>query len=148
MKRFKFRASWWPPGKDLQTFRLAKFFSLSSFVVILVFTVILTLFLTNRAQRLALKQSEDYTLLLASNLNHQVFQLFLLPTAIGPISTRILCRVTGSWRRSQAPGFTWERKPAQNFPTSASETATRLASVGAASGSWKHQGIRWKVSRF
>jgi len=82
MKRFKFRASWWPPGKDLQTFRLAKFFSLSSFVVILVFTVILTLFLTNRAQRLALKQSEDYTLLLASNLNHQVFQLFLLPTAI------------------------------------------------------------------
>jgi signal transduction histidine kinase len=82
MKPLRFRASWWPPGKDLQTFRLAKFFSLTSFVVILVFTVILTLFLTNRAQRLALKQSEDYTLLLASNLNHQVFQLFLLPTAI------------------------------------------------------------------
>jgi signal transduction histidine kinase len=82
MKRVKFMASWWPPGKDLQTFRLVKFFSISSFVVILVFTVILTLFLTQRAQRLALKQSEDYTLLLASNLNHQVFQLFLLPTAI------------------------------------------------------------------
>ncbi len=82
MKHLKFRASWWPPGKDLQTFRLVKFFSISSFVVILVFTVILTLFLTQRAQRLALKQSEDYTLLLASNLNHQVFQLFLLPTAI------------------------------------------------------------------
>ena len=82
MKRWKFIASWWPPGKDLQTFRLVKFFSLSSFVVILVFTVILTLLLTHRAQRLALKKSEDYTRLLASNLNHQVFQLFLLPTAI------------------------------------------------------------------
>ena len=82
MKRLKFRASWWPIGKDLQTFRLVKFFSLTSFVVILVFTVILTLFLTIRAQRLALKKSEDYSLLLASNLNHQVFQLFLLPTAI------------------------------------------------------------------
>ncbi|MBI4794894.1 MAG: two-component sensor histidine kinase [Deltaproteobacteria bacterium] len=82
MKRLKFRASWWPTGKDLQTFRLVKFFSLTSFVVILVFTVILTLFLTIRAQRLALKKSEDYSLLLASNLNHQVFQLFLLPTAI------------------------------------------------------------------
>jgi len=82
MKRLKFRAAWWPPGKDLQTFRLVKFFSLPSLVVILVFTVILTLFLTNRAQRLALKKSEDYTLLLASNLNHQVFQLFVLPTAI------------------------------------------------------------------
>jgi signal transduction histidine kinase len=82
MKRFKFRASWWPTGKDLQTFRLVKFFSLTSFVVILVFTVILTLFLTIRAQRLALKKNEDYYTLLASNLNHQVFQLFLLPTAI------------------------------------------------------------------
>ena len=82
MKRLKLRASWWPPGKDLQTFRLVKFFSLSSFVVILVFTVILTLLLTHRAQRLALKKSEDYTQLLASNLNHQVFQLFVLPTAI------------------------------------------------------------------
>ncbi|MBI4642791.1 MAG: two-component sensor histidine kinase, partial [Deltaproteobacteria bacterium] len=82
MRRLKFRASWWPTGKDLQTFRLVKFFSLTSFVVILVFTVILTLFLTIRAQRLALKKSEDYSLLLASNLNHQVFQLFLLPTAI------------------------------------------------------------------
>src|SRR4030042_4641398 len=82
MKRLKLRASWWPTGKDLQTFKLVKFFSLTSFVVILVFTVILTLFLTTRAQRLALKKSEDYSTLLASNLNHQVFQLFLLPTAI------------------------------------------------------------------
>ncbi len=73
--------SWWPL-KDLQTFRLAKFFSLTSFVVILVFTVILTVLLTNRAQRLALKKNEDYVKLLAANLNHQVFQQFLIPIAI------------------------------------------------------------------
>lgn len=82
MKPLKIGPSWWPKGLDLQTFRLVKYFSLSSFVVILVFTVILTLFLTHRAQQMSLKKTEDYTLLLASNLNHQVFQLFLLPTAI------------------------------------------------------------------
>ncbi len=80
--KVKIKPSWWPSGKDLQTFRLVKFFSLSSFVVILIFTVILTLLLTHRAQQLALKQSEDYINLLAANLNHQVFQLFLVPIAI------------------------------------------------------------------
>lgn len=81
MKQEKIKASWWAPRQDLETFRLAKFFSLTSFVVILVCTVILTLLLANRAQRLALKKSEDYLKLLAANLNHQVFQQFLIPTA-------------------------------------------------------------------
>jgi signal transduction histidine kinase len=80
--KLKIRPSWWPSGKDLQTFRLVKFFSLPSFVVILIFTVLLTLLLTHRAQQMALKQSEDYINLLAANLNHQVFQLFLVPIAI------------------------------------------------------------------
>ncbi len=81
MKQHKLTASWWPP-QDLQTFRLVKFFSLTSFVVILVFTVILTVLLTNRAERMALKKSQDYLKLLAANLNHQVFQQFLVPVAI------------------------------------------------------------------
>jgi YHS domain-containing protein len=74
--------SWWPPGRDLQTFRLAKFFTLTSFVVILVFTVVLTLILSHRAQKMSLAKSEEYLKLLAANLNHQVFQQFLVPTAI------------------------------------------------------------------
>jgi signal transduction histidine kinase len=82
MKQEKIKASWWAPRQDLETFRLAKFFSLTSFVVILVSTVILTLLLAHRAQRLALKKSEDYLKLLAANLNHQVFQQFLVPIAI------------------------------------------------------------------
>lgn len=81
MKIFDRKPSWWPLGKDPQTFRLVKFFSIPGFVVILVFTVILTLLLTLRAQQMALKKNEDYILLLASNLNHQVFQQFVLPTA-------------------------------------------------------------------
>jgi two-component system sensor histidine kinase HydH len=81
MPRFPFKTSWWPQ-KDLETFRLVKFFSLTSFVAILVFTVILTLLLSHRAQRLALEKSEDYIRLLAANLNHQVFQQFLIPVAI------------------------------------------------------------------
>ena len=78
----RLKKPWWPAGQDLQTFRLAKFFSLTSFVVILVFTIILTLLLTHRAQQLALKKSEDYLRLLSANLNHQVFQQFLIPLAI------------------------------------------------------------------
>jgi signal transduction histidine kinase len=82
MKQEKIKASWWAPRQDLETFRLAKFFSLTSFVVILVSAVILTLLLAHRAQRMALKKSEDYLRLLAANLNHQVFQQFLVPIAI------------------------------------------------------------------
>jgi len=78
----KLKSSWWGMGRDLQTFRLAKFFTLTSFVVILVFTVILTLILAHRAQKMSLAKSEEYLKLLAANLNHQVFQQFLVPTAI------------------------------------------------------------------
>jgi two-component system sensor histidine kinase HydH len=82
MKRLKLTTFWWRPGKDLDTFGLVKFFSLPGFVVIVVFTAILTVLLTLRAQQMALKKNEDYLILLASNLNHQIYQQFVLPTAI------------------------------------------------------------------
>jgi two-component system sensor histidine kinase HydH len=81
MKPLKLTTSWWRPGKDLDTFGLVKFFSLPGFVVILVFTVILTVVLTLRAQQMTLKKNEDYLILLAANLNHQIYQKFVLPTA-------------------------------------------------------------------
>ena len=82
MKRLKFfTSSWWRPGKDLDTFGLVNFFSLPGFVVIVVFTGILTVFLTLRTQQMALKKNEDYLILLAANLNHQIYQQFVLPTA-------------------------------------------------------------------
>ena len=81
MNRLNLRTSWWRPGKDLDTFGLVKFFSLPGFVVILVFTAVLTVLLTLRAQQMALKKNEDYLILLAANLNHQIYQQFVLPTA-------------------------------------------------------------------
>jgi len=81
MKALNFKISWRRPGKDLDTFGLVKFFSLPGFIVILIFTAILTVVLTLRAQQMALKKNEDYLLLLAANLNHQIYQQFLLPTA-------------------------------------------------------------------
>lgn len=71
-----------PDRKDLETFRLVKFFTLTGFVVIALFTIFLTLFVADRLQEMALKKSEDYAALLAANLNHQVFQQFVLPAAI------------------------------------------------------------------
>jgi signal transduction histidine kinase len=82
MAQGKKQTSWWTLGRDVQTFRLAKFFSLTSFLVIVVFTVILTLLLAFGARRIALAKNEEYLRLLAANLNHQVFQQFLIPTAI------------------------------------------------------------------
>ncbi len=82
MARGKQKTSWWTLGRDVQTFRLAKFFSLTSFLVIIVFTVILTLLLAFGVRRIALAKNEEYLRLLAANLNHQVFQQFLIPTAI------------------------------------------------------------------
>jgi two-component system sensor histidine kinase HydH len=81
MKRIQLPKSWWRSGKDLHTFRLVKFFSLPGFIVILVFTAILTVFLTLRTQQMALKKNEEYLILLAANLNHQIYQQFVLPTA-------------------------------------------------------------------
>ena len=81
MKRLNLKTLWWRPGKDLNPFGLVKFFSFPGFIVILIFTGILIVLLTARAQQLALKKNEDYLILLAANLNHQIYQQFVLPTA-------------------------------------------------------------------
>jgi signal transduction histidine kinase len=79
-ERLKF--AWRPDRQDLETFRLVKFFSFTSFIAFLIFTVVLSLLLADRAQKMALKKSGDYAQLVAANLNHQVFQNFILPVAI------------------------------------------------------------------
>ncbi len=81
MKYLNLKNAWWRPGRDLNPFGLVKFFSLPGFIVILIFTGILVVFLTVRVQQMALKKNEDYLILLASNLNHQIYQQFVLPTA-------------------------------------------------------------------
>jgi len=66
----------------LQSFTLVKYFSFSALVVFLVFTLFLSWIISNHAREVMLKQSEDYSLLLAENLNQQVFRRFVLPAVV------------------------------------------------------------------
>ncbi|WP_136805114.1 two-component system sensor histidine kinase NtrB [Desulfosediminicola flagellatus] len=66
----------------LQPFKLVKYFSFSSLAAILVFTLFLSWVISNNARKVMLKQSEEYSLVLAENLNQQVFRRFVLPAVV------------------------------------------------------------------
>jgi len=66
----------------LQPFKLVKYFSFSSLAVILLFTLFLSWAISKNARTVMLKQSEEYSLVLAENLNQQVFRRFVLPTVV------------------------------------------------------------------
>lgn len=68
--------------ETIRPFRLVKYFSYTGFVVILTFTLILTVIISDQGKTLVLKKSNDYALLVANNLNHQVFLQFVIPSAI------------------------------------------------------------------
>jgi signal transduction histidine kinase len=70
-------------------FKLVKYLSLSSLVVILVSTVFLSAFISKRAKVILMNKSEQYSLLVAENLNHQVFYQFTLPTLIAEGEVRL-----------------------------------------------------------
>ncbi len=66
----------------LQPFKLVKYFSFSSLAVILLFTLFLSWVISKNARSVMLKQSEEYSMVLAENLNQQVFRRFVLPTVV------------------------------------------------------------------
>ncbi len=66
----------------LEPFKLVKYFSFSSLFVILLFTFILSWIISNNARKVMLEQNEEYSLLLAENLNQQVFRRFVLPAVV------------------------------------------------------------------
>jgi two-component system sensor histidine kinase HydH len=68
--------------ESIKPFRLVKYFSLTSLVVILVPTLLLSVFISQRAKNELLRKSEQYALFVAANLNHQVFTQFVLPTVL------------------------------------------------------------------
>lgn len=63
-------------------FRLVKYFSLSSLVLIFIGTCVLSLLNTHWIRSMQLSKSEEYALLLIDNLNHQVFMQFILPVGL------------------------------------------------------------------
>jgi signal transduction histidine kinase len=68
--------------EGIKPFRLAKRLSISSLIVILASTLVLSSFISQRAKSILLHKSEQYAMLVAENLNHQVFFQFTLPTLI------------------------------------------------------------------
>ncbi len=65
--------------KKGKQFRLVKFFAYASFVVLIIFSLPFSMVISQRAKDILMKSHETYALLLGENLNHQVFQNFVLP---------------------------------------------------------------------
>ncbi len=60
-------------------FQLVRYYSITSLAIILLFTLLISTVLTRRAGDLVLHKREQYALLLAENLNHQVMTRFVIP---------------------------------------------------------------------
>jgi signal transduction histidine kinase len=60
-------------------FRLVKFFAWASFIVIVIFSFPFSVVLSQQAKETLLTSYENSALLVGKNLNHQVFQSFVLP---------------------------------------------------------------------
>ena len=68
--------------EKVKPFKLVKYFTFTSLIVILLGTLILSMVIARRAETLLIRKSEDYALLMAENLNHQVFIQFIIPAAL------------------------------------------------------------------
>ncbi|MBU0993676.1 MAG: two-component sensor histidine kinase [Proteobacteria bacterium] len=68
--------------EKIKPFRLIKYFTLSSLIVIFIGTLALSLVNSQLIQTILLKKNEEYALLLAENLNHQVFLQFIIPVTL------------------------------------------------------------------
>jgi two-component system, NtrC family, sensor histidine kinase HydH len=63
-------------------FRLVKYFSFISLIVIFLGTLVLSFLNTHWARAMQIEKSEEYALLLVENLNHQIFMQFIIPVAL------------------------------------------------------------------
>lgn len=63
-------------------FRLVKYFSLSSLIVIFAGTIVLSILNTHWTRAMLHQKNEDYAMLILENLNHQVFLQFVLPVVL------------------------------------------------------------------
>jgi two-component system sensor histidine kinase HydH len=68
--------------EKVKPFRLVKYFTFTSLVVIFIGTLIFSLLNMHWAKDMQKKKSEDYARLLIENLNHQVFLQFIVPVAL------------------------------------------------------------------
>ena len=68
--------------EKVKPFRLVKYFTFTSLIVIFSGAIILSILNTHRARSMQREKSEEYALLLIENLNHQIFLQFIIPVAL------------------------------------------------------------------
>jgi hypothetical protein len=68
--------------EKVKPFRLVKYFTFSSLVVIFISTIVLSVLNTNWIRTTQQKSSEEYALFVTENLNHQIFWQFFVPAAL------------------------------------------------------------------
>jgi signal transduction histidine kinase len=61
-------------------FGLVKFFSFTTLLVFIIFTPILAALISNHANSVMLRRSEEYALVFARNVNQQVYDRFIMPS--------------------------------------------------------------------
>ena len=68
--------------EKIKPFRLVKYFTFTSLILIFIGILILSAFSTHWARQMHLEKSRDYASLLVENLNHQVFIQFVIPVVM------------------------------------------------------------------
>ncbi len=68
--------------EKVKPFRLVKYFTFTSLIVIFIGTVALSFANIQWARQMQLKKSEAYALLIVDNLNRQIFTQFIIPAAL------------------------------------------------------------------
>lgn len=71
-----------PVEEKTKPFRLVKYFTVSSLIVIFAGTIVLSILNTHWTRAMLHQKNEDYALLILENLNHQVFLQFVLPVVL------------------------------------------------------------------
>lgn len=70
------------PEEKVKPFRLVKYFTFTSLIVIFISTIVLSVLNTDWVRTTQQKRSEEYALFVAENLNHQIFWQFFVPAAL------------------------------------------------------------------
>ncbi len=68
--------------EKIKPFRLVKYFTFTSLIIMFLGAIVLSAFNIYWVRTILLKKSEDYALLLAENLNHQIWVQFIIPTTL------------------------------------------------------------------
>lgn len=68
---------------DRMPFSFARALSWVSLALIFTSSIVLSVFISNNARETLLRKQQDFAILLAENLNHQIYRRFTLPTLVG-----------------------------------------------------------------